>query len=168
MTDRTGLPLADLTPARVSESNLRAYEPADEDAVVALWSACGLTRPWNDPHRDIARKLTTQPELFLVVTGTGTDTGTETKRHSLLATAMIGYDGHRGWVSYLAVDPAHRGQGYARALMSEAERLLIERGCPKIMLMVRADNRSVIEFYEGLDYALDTTVVMGKRLIPDR
>jgi len=136
---------------------IRAFDPADADAVVELWRECGLTRPWNDPHRDIERKLTTQPELFLVGEVGGIT----------LATAMIGFDGHRGWVHYLAVAPDHRGEGHAGALMAEAERLLIELGCPKIMLMVRADNATVIELYEHLDYARESTVLLGKRLIPD-
>ena len=137
--------------------DVRAYEAGDEDAVVALWETCGLTRPWNDPRKDIARKLTTQPDLFLV--GTSGD--------ELMATAMVGYDGHRGWVYYLAVDPRYRGAGHAKALMAQGERLLVERGCPKIMLMVRADNAAVVDLYEHLGYASESTIVMGKRLIPD-
>jgi ribosomal protein S18 acetylase RimI-like enzyme len=136
---------------------IRVFDAADTDAVVELWRECGLTRPWNDPHRDIERKLTTQPELFLV----GEDDG------AVVATAMIGFDGHRGWVYYLAVAPDHRSVGHAGALMAEAERLLVELGCPKIMLMVRADNIAVIELYEHLDYARESTVLLGKRLIPD-
>jgi ribosomal protein S18 acetylase RimI-like enzyme len=80
---------------------------------------------------------------------------------------MIGYDGHRGWVSYLAVDPAWRGRGFAAALMAEAERLLTELGCPKIMLMVRAENTVVTGLYEHLGYVTEQTLLMGKRLIPD-
>jgi ribosomal protein S18 acetylase RimI-like enzyme len=137
---------------------IRPFEERDTEAVVALWEDCGLTRPWNDPHRDIQRKLTTQPELFLV--GVSDD-------DAVIATAMIGFDGHRGWVYYLAVVEQRRGEGHARALMAEAERLLIELGCPKLMLMVRSDNTTVIDVYEKLDYVLETTVVMGKRLIPD-
>ncbi|MCU1549744.1 MAG: family acetyltransferase [Glaciihabitans sp.] len=137
---------------------IRPFEERDTEAVVALWEDCGLTRPWNDPHRDIQRKLTTQPELFLV--GVSDD-------DTVIATAMIGFDGHRGWVYYLAVVEQRRGEGHARALMAEAERLLIELGCPKLMLMVRSDNTTVIDVYEKLDYVLETTVVMGKRLIPD-
>ena len=136
---------------------LRPFTVADTEAVISLWTEVGLVRPWNDPRRDIQRKLTTQPELFLVI-----DEGSQ-----VIATAMVGYDGHRGWVYYLAVAPERRGKGHARALMAEAERLLIERGCPKIMLMVRADNDTVIGMYEGLGYATESTVVMGKRLIPD-
>ena len=142
---------------------IRAFETPDEDAVVALWEACGLTRPWNDPHRDIARKLTTQPDLFLV--GIGEDDAEDDG--AVIATAMIGFDGHRGWVYYLAVDPAHRGNRHSTALMAEAERILIERGCPKLMLMVRAENTAVVDLYQHLGYEPETTLVMGKRLIPD-
>ena len=137
---------------------IRPFRPADESAVVALWQACGLTRPWNDPHRDIARKLTEQPELFLVG---------EVDAH-VVATAMIGFDGHRGWVYYLAVAPACQGRGYGRMLMARAEALLIERGCPKINLLVREGNDAVMAFYAKLGYGRDAAVSLGKRLIPDQ
>lgn len=137
---------------------IRVFQPIDETAVVALWQECGLTRPWNDPHADIARKLTEQPDLFLVGT-----VGVE-----LVATAMAGFDGHRGWVYYLAVSPGHRRQSYGRALMHEAERLLMERGCPKLNLLVRSSNAEVIEFYRKLGYVQDEAVSLGKRLIHDR
>jgi len=136
---------------------IRAYQAADEAAIVALWKECGLTRPWNDPHKDIARKLTQQPDLFLV--GTLGD--------EIVASAMVGFDGHRGWVYYLAVAERHRKHSLGRALMGEAERLLIERGCPKVNLQVRSSNSGVIEFYRKLGYSVDETVSLGKRLIPD-
>jgi ribosomal protein S18 acetylase RimI-like enzyme len=136
---------------------IRAFQPADEATVIALWQECGLTRPWNDPHADIARKLTAQPDLFLVGT-----VGAE-----IVASAMVGFDGHRGWVYYLAVAPRHRRQSYGRALMHEAERLLTQRGCPKLNLLVRSSNAEVIEFYRKLGYVQDETVSLGKRLIHD-
>jgi len=136
---------------------IRAYEASDEDAVVALWQECGLTRPWNDPRRDIARKLTEQPELFLVGLHEGT----------VVSTAMVGFDGHRGWVYYLAVAPNFRGQSFGRMLMQEAERLLIERGCPKLNLQVRTSNTEAVEFYRKLGYTQDEVVSFGRRLIPD-
>ena len=136
---------------------IRPYEAADEVAVVALWHACGLTRPWNDPRRDIARKLTVQPELFLIATtGAG-----------LVATAMVGFDGHRGWVNYLAVAPSHRHRSIGRVLMQEAERLLTALGCPKLNLQVRSANTEVLAFYRALGYAPDDVVAMGRRLIAD-
>lgn len=137
---------------------IRAFGRDDTDRVIQLWEDCGLTRQWNDPRKDIERKLTVQPDLFLV--------GDEDGR--AIATAMFGFDGHRGWVSYLAVDPAHRGQRHAAALMAEGERRLIELGCPKVMLMVRAENTAVVGLYEHLDYVTEATLLMGKRLIPDQ
>ncbi|MFW7340092.1 GNAT family acetyltransferase [Pollutimonas sp. H1-120] len=137
--------------------NIRSYQTQDESDVIALWETCGLIRPWNDPRRDIARKLTEQPELFLV--------GTESEK--LIATAMVGFDGHRGWVYYLAVDPGFRGRSYGKALMREAERLLMERGCPKVNLLVRNSNKQVIEFYRSLGYVQDEAISLGRRLIPD-
>jgi len=136
---------------------IRPFEPADESTVVALWRECGLTRPWNDPHRDIQRKLSEQPELFLVAT----------IDDALVGTAMVGFDGHRGWVYYLAVSPLHRKRSIGRALMREAERLLMERGCPKINLLVRSSNTDVIAFYRELGYTQDDAVSLGRRLIHD-
>jgi len=137
--------------------NIRPYHAGDEAAVIALWHECGLVRAWNNPQRDIARKLTTQPELFLVGVIDA----------QLIATAMVGFDGHRGWVYYLAIAGAHRRRAHGRSLMSEAERLLIERGCPKINLLVRTSNKAVIEFYQRLGYAQDDAISLGKRLISD-
>ena len=137
--------------------HIRPYLEADEAATIALWHACELTRPWNDPARDIARKLIVQREWFLVGTVDG----------RVMASAMAGYDGHRGWVNYLAVDPAHRGRGHARALMAEIERLLLAAGCPKINLQIRSTNAAVMAFYERLGYVQDQAVSFGRRLIPD-
>jgi ribosomal protein S18 acetylase RimI-like enzyme len=137
---------------------LRAFTPADTDAVIALWEACGLVRPWNDPRRDIARKLSVQPELFLVA---------EDAAGAVVGAGMAGFDGHRGWVNYLAVRPDLQGSGLGRAFMAEFERLLTDLGCPKLNLQVRAGNEQVLGFYESLGYAPDHTVSLGKRLIPD-
>ena len=136
---------------------IRPFTDADTDDVVALWTASGLVRPWNDPRADIRRKLAVQPELFLVAAD----------GPQLLATVMAGYDGHRGSVYYLAVDPAHRREGIGRALLVEVERLLAELGCPKLNLLVRSDNLSVLGFYRGLGYGEDQVVSLGKRLLLD-
>ena len=136
----------------------RVFAPADTEAVVQLWNDCGLTRPWNDPHKDIARKLSVSPELFLV----GTDGA-----GALIASVMVGYDGHRGWINYLAVHPAQQRQGHARQLMQQAEAALTALGCPKLNLQVRSGNEAVIAFYESLGYSNDQTVSLGKRLIAD-
>lgn len=137
--------------------NIRPFAPADEAAVVALWEECKLTRPWNDPHKDIARKLAVQPELFLV----------GVVHAAIVASVMAGYEGHRGWVNYLAVAPKFRGRGYARALMQRVEDLLLERGCPKINLQVRKSNGEALAFYRHLGYAVDESTTLGKRLIAD-
>jgi len=126
--------------------------------VVALWQECGLTRPWNDPGKDIARKLTVQPELFLVGEVDG----------RIVATIMAGYDGHRGWVNYLAVAQGYRRQGFGRVLMREAEERLVALGCPKLNVQVRKSSAEALGFYRSLGYAHDETVSLGKRLIPDQ
>ena len=136
---------------------IRPFTDTDTHAVIALWQACGLTRPWNDPLRDIQRKLTVQRELFLV--------GEVDDR--LVACAMAGYDGHRGWVNYLAVQPGAQGLGYGRAMMAHIEAALLARGCPKLNLQVRSSNTAVLAFYRQLGYAQDEAVSLGKRLIPD-
>ncbi len=144
---------------------IRPFEPRDADAVVALWRECGLTRPWNDPHRDIERKLTTQPELFLVIESSAN--GTRSAHASILGTVMASYDGHRGWVNYLAVAPSAQGRGLGRLLMQTVEQRLLERGCPKINLQIREGNEPVLAFYRTLGYTPDAAVSFGKRLIPD-
>ncbi len=136
---------------------VRPFADGDEDAVVALWSAAGLTRPWNDPHRDIARKKQVQRELFLVAEEGG----------AVIGTAMAGYDGHRGWVYYLAVAPERQGAGLGRTLMEEAEARLLALGCPKVNVQIRSGNEAVAAFYDRLGYAPDAATSLGKRLIPD-
>lgn len=136
---------------------LRPYRAADEAAVLALWRACDLVRPWNDPRKDIRRKLRVNPEWFLVGELDG----------RLAATVMIGYEGHRGWINYLAVDPACRRRGLGRVLMAEAERILRAAGCPKLNLQVRAGNAAALEFYRRLGFVVDAAVSLGKRLEHD-
>ncbi|MFN5178285.1 GNAT family acetyltransferase [Limnohabitans sp.] len=136
---------------------IQTYQWVDENAVVALWLSCELVRPWNDPHKDIARKMQNQPDLFLVGKLEG----------QIMASAMFGYEGHRGWLNYLAVAPAHRRRGYARDLMRHGEAKLAAMGCPKINLQVRSSNASVIDFYRSLGYVDDQVISLGKRLIVD-
>ncbi len=136
---------------------IRSFALSDTESVVALWQECGLTRPWNNPYQDIRRKLTVQPELFLVA-AEGAD---------VLGTAMAGYDGHRGWLYYLATTPARRGQGIGRLLVERAEDLLRQMGCPKVQLMVRPENGGVHDFYASLGYEPFETWNTGKRLIAD-
>ena len=136
---------------------VRSFDHRDEDSVVALWTRCGLVRAWNDPHLDIERKLGVQRELFLVAERNGT----------VIGTVMAGFDGHRGWVNYLAVDPAHQGRGIGRVLMDHAERGLAALGCPKVNLQVRSANEAVLAFYRRLGYVDDDVVSLGKRLTHD-
>jgi len=137
--------------------HIRPFQEHDEPAVIALWEACGLTRSWNDPRKDVARKLAVQREWFLV--------GCVDER--VVASVMAGYDGHRGWVNYLAVAPDARLKGAGRRLMAEVERLLQAAGCPKLNLQVRTGNAAVLEFYRRIGYAQDEVVSFGRRLIAD-
>jgi ribosomal protein S18 acetylase RimI-like enzyme len=137
-----------------SAVQIRPFQPADEKAVIALWQLCDLVRPWNNPHRDIQRKLRVRPDLFLVGVLNG----------EIIASVMAGYEGHRGWLNYLAVAPQFQRRGFARAMIAEAERLLRDAGCPKINLQIRTSNRDVIEFYRRVGYSVDDVVSMGKRL----
>jgi ribosomal protein S18 acetylase RimI-like enzyme len=136
---------------------VRPFVETDTEQVIGLWSRCGLLRPWNDPKKDIARKRRVQPELFVVGEVAG----------KLVAAMMVGYEGHRGWVNYLAVEPELQGRGLGRQMMAEAERRLLALGCPKIQLQVRKDNLDAIAFYQSLGYTEDAVVSMGKRLIKD-
>ncbi|MBU0982628.1 MAG: GNAT family acetyltransferase [candidate division Zixibacteria bacterium] len=136
---------------------IRPYQPSDEQSVIALWQACNLVVPWNDPASDIRRKMQVNPELFLVGEN---DSG-------LVATVMGGYEGHRGWANYLAVAPSHRRSGYGRIMMEAVEQRLKAMGCPKINLQVRESNAEVIRFYEDIGYKNDRVVSFGKRLIDD-
>ena len=138
--------------------HIRPFHPDDEHAVVSLWRRCDLVRAWNDPAKDIRRKLRVRPDLFLVGLLDG----------QIIACVMAGYEGHRGWLNYLAVAPEHQRLGYARAMVDEAERLLRAAGCPKINLQVRTSNHGVIEFYRRLGYSVDDVVSMGKRLEHDQ
>ncbi len=136
---------------------IRAFQPPDAEAVVALWVACGLTRPWNDPHADIERKLVDSSELFLVGEIGGVVVGS----------GMAGYDGHRGWINYLAVDPTRQGRGLGRELMVAAEARLAALGCAKVNLQVRDGNDVAQRFYEAIGYDHEPLVNYGKRLISD-
>jgi ribosomal protein S18 acetylase RimI-like enzyme len=136
---------------------IRAFQASDEAAVIDLWRKCELVRPVNDPVKDIRRKLAVNPEFFLV----------GTLDEKVVATAMIGYEGHRGWINYLAVHPEHRLRGYGKQIMAEAEKRLRAVGCPKINLQVRTNNQAVIAFYKRIGFVPDDVVSLGKRLEHD-
>ena len=121
---------------------IRPFQHSDQDAVIQLWHDCGLVVPWNDPAIDIRLKMTFQPDLFFVGLLAG----------NRVATCMVGYEGHRGWINYLAVSADVRRRGFGRLMMQHAESALKKLGCPKINLQVRAHNTAVIRFYESLGF----------------
>jgi ribosomal protein S18 acetylase RimI-like enzyme len=129
-------------------------EDGDVAAVVALWQRCGLTRPWNDPGADIALARRGGNSTILL----GRDAG------AIVASAMVGHDGHRGWVYYVAVNPEHRGKGHGRAIMDAAENWLRRAGIAKMQLMVRSDNTKVQAFYESIGYDEQERIIYAKWL----
>jgi ribosomal protein S18 acetylase RimI-like enzyme len=124
-------------------------------AAVQLWQDSGLTRPWNDPEADLRRAVAGPSSTVLAAFDDS---------QQLLATAMVGHDGHRGWVYYLAVDPAERGSGLGQSMMEACEKWVRAQRIPKIQLMVRTTNQAVIGFYEHLGYDQSDVVVLGRRL----
>ena len=130
----------------------RPIRDGDEDSVVALWGACGLTRPWNAPHDDItlARK-TPQAEIFVGII-----------EDEIVASVLCGSDGHRGWVYYLAVAPRHQKDGLGGKIMAHGEAWLRDIGVPKVELMIRPENVAVRQFYERIGYAVEDRIVMSR------
>lgn len=139
------------------EFKIREYQSKDENQVIKLWFACNLIVSWNNPQMDIERKLKVNPELFLVGELEG----------KVIATVMGGYEGHRGWINYLAVLPEFQRNGYAREMMTAIEKKLLNIGCPKINLQIRSNNKAVILFYEKIGYTDEQMTSMGKRLLND-
>ncbi len=137
--------------------NIRSYRNVDEEAVIKLWKDCGLVVPWNDPVRDIERKLKVDPDLFLVGELAG----------EIVASVMGGYEGHRGWINYLAVSPRHQRKGFGRSIMEVVELAIQRKGCPKINLQVRSSNTDIASFYQAIGYEIDDVIGLGKRLEPD-
>ena len=141
----------------MSDITIRPYSETDLNSIVSLWEICELSRPWNDPIKDIERKLTVQRDLFLILEKDG----------EIVGSVMGGYDGHRGSVNYLGIHPDHKNEGLGKLLMNRIEEELIKMGCPKINLMVRNSNLDVQEFYRVIGYEEQEVIVFGKRLIPD-
>lgn len=137
--------------------NIKPYHPDNQQAVIHLWQACHLVVAQNDPLKDIQRKMLVNPDLFLMGELSG----------EIVATVMGGYEGHRGWINYLAVSPKHQCKGYARTMMQRVETLIQQKGCPKINLQVRDTNTEIIQFYQAIGYDIENVVGLGKRLIPD-
>jgi len=137
----------------IPEFKIRLFQDSDRSDVIDLWHRCNLVVPQNDPQHDIDMKLKVQSDLFFVGTVSG----------RIVATVMAGYDGHRGWIYYLAVDPDYRRQQIGRRMMAKTESALKKRGCPKINLQVRTSNQTVISFYERLGFLNDDVIGLGKR-----
>ena len=133
---------------------IRTYQQKDKTAVIQLWQDCNLVVPWNDPAIDIQKKIDIQPDLFFVGELDG----------QIVSTCMAGYEGHRGWINYLAVSPQFRRQGFGRRMMLHAENELKKQNCPKINLQVRAHNTAVLQFYTSLGFKNDEVISLGKRL----
>jgi len=142
---------------RLNVVEIRALADADIERVIDLWHQAGLTRPWNDPYKDIERARAVYPELVLVAVDAA----------AVVGSVIAGYDGHRGWLYYLATAQDRRGEGIGRALVADAEQRLLQLGCPKVQLMVRSTNARVLGFYDSLGYERDDVIVTGKRLIED-
>ena len=137
--------------------HLRPYQDSDLDSVLQLWQDCDLLHPVNDPLKDITRKKKVNPEWFIVGELDG----------KIIATTMIGYNGHRAEINYLGIHPDHQGRGYGKLLMDHAEDLLRAVGCPKINVMIRTTNAKVLAFYERLGYIDNQCHTLGKRLESD-
>ena len=136
---------------------IRTFRESDRQQVIALWDQCQMITPWNDPNKDIDRKLKINDNLFLIVQF----------NEIIIGSAMGGYDGHRGSVYYLSVDPKYQNKGIGKILMKEIEKRLIAVGCPKINIFIRNSNIKVKEFYQSIDYEEQNSLIYGKRLIPD-
>ena len=134
--------------------DVQPLTPAQHDDAVALWHAAGLTRPWNDPVADLERAVAGPASTVLAVTSSG----------RLVGTVMLGHDGHRGWVYYLAVAGEWQRRGVGTALMRACEQWLVDRDIPKLQLMVRSDNAGARSFYAPLGYDPVDVVVLGRRL----
>lgn len=133
---------------------IRKYEEKDEEQVVNLWEQCNLFVPQNDPHEDIRKKIEFQPNLFFV--GTVND--------EVIVSIMVGYEGHRGWINYMAVLPEYQNKGCGHQIVNKGIAELKKMGCLKVNLQVRENNKDVIEFYENLGFSNDRVVSLGKHL----
>ncbi|WP_338068427.1 GNAT family acetyltransferase [Oerskovia turbata] len=150
-------------PLRAGGVDFREITDDDVEQVVALWEACGLVRPWNDPHLDVA-DARTAPSSTILVAHDGTPDASAGGAGAVVATAMAGFDGHRGWVYYVAVAPDLQGRGLGRDAVVAAEAWLASQGVRKVRLMVRTTNTKVLGFYERLGYVDTECTVLGRDL----
>ena len=133
---------------------IRPFRDQDRHEVIELWGRCGLIVPVNDPQKDIDCKMQVGSDLFLV----------GLRNNEVITTLMGGYEGHRGWLNYLAVDPLWQGKGYGKSMVEAVELRLLAKGCPKVNLQVRSSNIKVLDFYQRLGYQCDDVVSLGKHL----
>ncbi len=138
--------------------NIRKFQESDEQGLVSLWNVCKLSVALNNPYKDIARKLSVQPDLFLV----------GYIENKLIASVMAGYDGHRGWINYFAVHPDFQNRGFGKQLMDHVENRLRELGCPKINLQIREGNKKVLSYYQKLGFVKEKRISMSKKLEDDQ
>ena len=136
---------------------IRSFRQEEEVPLIKLWERCKLVVAWNDPSKDIRRKVQLDPRELLRVL----------HDNSLIASVMAAYEGHRGWINYLAVDPEYRRKGLGKTMMKAAETYLEQFECPKINLQIHAQNHQVIEFYKSIGFLQEDVINLGKRLIPD-
>jgi ribosomal protein S18 acetylase RimI-like enzyme len=134
--------------------DVRRCTSDDRDLAVGLWTRCGLTRPWNNPAADFDLALSSASSTML---GGFVDS-------TLIASAMVGFDGHRGWVYYVSVEPAYRGRGFGARMMRAAETWLRHMGAPKIQFMVREEITSAVQFYGKLGFERQSVITLGRRL----
>ncbi|MEM1197915.1 MAG: GNAT family acetyltransferase [Pseudomonadota bacterium] len=137
------------------ELSFRPFVDEDEEAVVALWAKCGLTRAWNDPAKDIAFARDKAASGILVGELNG----------EIVASVMVGHDGHRGTLYYVSVDPAQQGKGFGRQVVRHAENWLGAQGVWKVNLLLRAENEKVRAFYESLGYEVEPRLSMARKLV---
>ena len=141
----------------MNNCKIKIFEEDYRDQILSLWQKCKLIKTWNDPNKDIDRKLKVKDDLFLVIE----------YNNLIIGSAMAGYDGHRGYVYYLAIDPIHQNKGFGKLLMDNIEKKLKEIGCPKINIFIRSSNINVKNFYKSIFYDEQDCLTYGKRLIPD-
>jgi ribosomal protein S18 acetylase RimI-like enzyme len=146
-----------MTEKILAKLNIRTYQHTDMEDVIHVWDQCGLIRSWNNPKLDIQRKVNSGKDLFFV----------GELSNKIIATAMFGYDGHRGWLNYFAVLPQLQKSSFGKQLLEFGEKILVDKGCPKLNLQIRADNKEAINFYKAVGYVEDEVISFGKRLIRD-
>ncbi len=134
--------------------DIKEFKPCDREPVVSLWERCGLTRPWNNPHEDFDLATASASSTILVGRLDG----------RIIASVMVGFDGHRGWLYYLTVDPSYQGNGFGRELVAAAEEWLKAKGAPKADLMVRHDNADAVRFYKRMGHAPQDVTTLGEKL----